>query len=59
MTTWLPGSEVPDYILTKPSNLNVYSKSITTSEPAYLKEILKSDMGCVDWAACTVNYFKD
>ncbi len=54
MATWLPGSEVPNYTLTKPSGLNIYSRSTSTKLPETLDDLLSSNMGCVNWAACTV-----
>lgn len=55
MATWLPGSKVPNYILSAPNNppLNVLQNSTTVESATYLDLLLKRDMGCVQWAACT------
>jgi len=54
MTTWLPGATVPNYTLTKPNGLNIYSRSSSTNAPVTLNNLLSPNMGCVNWAACTV-----
>ncbi|WP_157496560.1 putative adhesin [Hahella ganghwensis] len=53
MATWLPGAEIPNYTLSKPTDLNIYSRSTSTAKATNLDKILSPDMGCVDWAACT------
>ncbi|UUD62382.1 DUF637 domain-containing protein [Pseudomonas seleniipraecipitans] len=55
MATWLPGSKVPNYILSAPNNppLNILENSTTVESATHLDLLLKRDMGCVQWAACT------
>jgi len=56
MTTWLPGSKVPNYTLSAPTSppLKIYQNSTTVETRTYLDDLLDQNMGCVDWAACTV-----
>ena len=55
MATWLPGGKVPNYILSAPNNppLNILENSTTVESATHLDLLLKRDMGCVQWAACT------
>jgi hypothetical protein len=53
MTTWLPGSTVPNYTLKAPTGLNIHLNSVTVVDATSLKEILSPNMGNVCWAACT------
>ena len=55
MTSWLEGSEVPNYTLSLPNDLHIFSKSISTRAET-LKNLIEPDMGCVNWAACTYNF---
>ncbi len=57
--TYLPGSEVPNYVLTEPDNpffvnpVHPLQNSITVTKPTPLSDLLQPNMGCVNWAACT------
>lgn len=55
MTSWLEGSDVPNYTLSKPKKLTIYSNSIS-AEAKTLKNLVEPNMGCVHWAACTENF---
>ena len=56
MTSWLPGSKVPNYTLSSPTNppLKIYQNSTTVESKTYLDQLLQPNMGCVQWAACTI-----
>lgn len=55
MTTWLPGAEIPNYILSAPINppLTILQNSSTVESRTALSTLVKPNMGCVQWAACT------
>jgi hypothetical protein len=53
MATYLPGAEVPNYTLRAPSRLTILQNSATVESRTYLDSLLKPNMGCVQWAACT------
>ncbi len=53
MTTWLPGSKIPNYRLSPPNTLNIYSNSVIVSESIHIEFLLKPNMGYRQWAACT------
>jgi RHS repeat-associated protein len=51
--THLSGSVIPNAILTKPSNLNIMSNSMTVLEETRIGELLNVNKGKrLDWAAC-------
>jgi YD repeat-containing protein len=54
MQTYLPGSEIPNLTLKPPIGLKTYNYSVTVDSPTNLSDLLKPNMGCVQWAACTV-----
>ncbi|MBP2161596.1 MULTISPECIES: putative adhesin [Asticcacaulis] len=54
MTTYLPGSTIPDYTLRAPNGLTIYRNSTTVGGSTPLSTILEPNLGCVSWAACTV-----
>jgi hypothetical protein len=58
MTTWLPGSKVPNYNLRAPTNppLTIFENSTSVESRTFLDQLLEPNMGCVQWAACT--FFK-
>jgi len=54
MASYLPGSEIPAYTLFRPDEkLIIFQNSHSVSSPTNLNQILKPNMGCVQWAACT------
>ncbi|WP_375335004.1 RHS repeat-associated core domain-containing protein [Gilliamella apicola] len=53
MRTWLPGEKIPNYILDVPRRLIIYRNSMVVAQPTELRVLLKPNMGCVQWAACT------
>ncbi len=55
MATWLPGSTVPNYRLRAPTNppLQILQNSTSVNSSTFLVQLLKQNMGCVQWAACT------
>ncbi|WP_363317664.1 putative adhesin [uncultured Erythrobacter sp.] len=55
MRTLLPGSSVPNYTLSSPSNpaLHILENSTTIHNQTLLSDLLGSGMGYVSWAACT------
>ncbi len=53
MTTYLPGSKVPDYTLVRPKGLAIMNESTTVDGPKRLSELLAPNTGHVNWAACT------
>jgi hypothetical protein len=54
MTTHLPGSSIPNYTLSAPDRLTIYRNSTTVAESTPLSNIIEPNMGCINWAACTV-----
>lgn len=48
-----PGQQVPPYVLHPTGTLNVEASSVTVQTPTFLQDILKPNMGVVDWAACS------
>ena len=54
MTTHLPGSVVPNYTLMPPTeSFTIMQNSTTVSTDTLLEDFLKSNQGCLVWAACT------
>ncbi|HBZ29200.1 MAG TPA: hypothetical protein DEO56_01155 [Nitrosomonas nitrosa] len=54
MATYLPGSQVPNYTLSRPTEeLRIYRNSSTFESDKSLNQLLRPNMGCVQWAACT------
>ncbi len=55
MTTWLPGSKVPNYTLSAPTNppLRIFQNSTSVESRTFLDQLLQPNMGCIQWAACT------
>jgi RHS repeat-associated protein len=53
VTTYGPGSVVPNYTLKPPTGLTVMSGSTTVDAPTQLSGLLQPGMGTVNWAACT------
>jgi hypothetical protein len=55
MTTWLPGSKVPNYTLSAPTNppLRIFQNSTSVESKTCLDQLLQPNMGCIQWAACT------
>lgn len=53
MATYLPGAEIPNYTLSAPSRLTILQNSATVESRGSLDSLLKPDIGCVQWAACT------
>lgn len=53
MMTHLPGAKIPNYTLHTPDNLDILSKSMTVESRTSLDQLLKPNMGSVQWAACT------
>lgn len=51
--TYGPGDVIPDYTLSPPDGLNILGNPTTVATPTPLSSLLKPDMGCVHWAACT------
>lgn len=57
--TYLPGAEMPNYILTAPDDpffvnpVSPLPNSTTVNQPTSLSDLLETNMGCVNWAACT------
>ncbi len=51
--TYLPGTEIPDYILKPPTNLNILENSVTVNTSTYLSQMVNAGQGNVIWAACT------
>lgn len=60
MVTWLPGKEIPNYQLFHPGAgskpIKIYENSTTIQSNMPLSNILKENQGCINWAACTINY---
>jgi hypothetical protein len=54
MATYLPGAKIPNYTLTAPNRLAIYSKSITVEDPTLLSDLINTYPGHIDWAACTI-----
>ena len=54
MTTYLPGATVPNYALSSPSGLVIYQNSATVGARTPLSNLMRPNIGCVQWAACTV-----
>ena len=52
--TFLPGAEIANYTLLAPNGLTVYRNSMTVEDATTLVDLLKANMGHVDWAACLV-----
>jgi len=54
MTSWLPGSHIPNLTLMAPTSprLTIYKNSISTFNDIKLDSLLKPHAGCVTWAAC-------
>lgn len=50
--TFGPGDRIPNWVLTPAEDLNIMSNSITVTEPTQLSNLLKPNMGQLDWAAC-------
>ena len=48
-----PGDKIENYTLDWPKGLTVHEKSVLVGEPTDLGELLKPNMGCKIWAACT------
>ncbi|WP_414201474.1 putative adhesin [Pseudomonas sp. F1_0610] len=49
------GDHIPNYTLNQPDEKIIYySNSRTVQDPTELYQILKPNMGCVVWAACTL-----
>ncbi|MET3722615.1 beta strand repeat-containing protein [Sphingomonas trueperi] len=53
MTTYLPGSTIPNYTLKTPDGLKIYKNSTTVGESTPLQSLLRPGMSCMIWAACT------
>jgi hypothetical protein len=49
---YFPGQEVPNYTLLPPTRLGIRTNSMTVDNATYLSDLLKPDMGNLDWAAC-------
>jgi len=60
MATWLSGSIMPNYMLRVPTNplLHIFQNSTSVESSTFLVQLLKLNMGCVQWAACTQFLFK-
>ena len=64
MQTYLPGSEIPDYVGLHPGihargkstlpPLRILENSITVKDPTRLSTMLQENQGCIVWAACTI-----
>ncbi len=50
--TYLPGAEIPNYLLKPPGGLNVMKNSMIVEKTTYMQFLLKPNMGKIDWAAC-------
>ncbi|MBK8802426.1 MAG: RHS repeat protein [Fibrobacteres bacterium] len=50
--TYLPGAEMPNYTLKAPTGLDIFRNSMTVENSTPLSQLLKSNMGHIDWAAC-------
>lgn len=50
--TIVPGQTMPDQFIGPPHDLRIATGSVTVSEPTFLSEILKPNMGCVYLATC-------
>ena len=53
MRVCLPGDKIENYTLDWPKNLTVYENSTMVGQPTDLGDLLKPNMGCKIWAACT------
>jgi hypothetical protein len=51
-TTYLPGTEIPNLLLSPGSDLTLLPNSMTEQEWTPLSELLQPNMGNVCWAAC-------
>jgi hypothetical protein len=51
--TYNPGDQMPDYILSEPTNLNIMGNPTTVTQDTRLSDLVQPNMGCVKWAACT------
>jgi hypothetical protein len=56
MASYLPGAKVPNYQLSAPTNppLIILENSTSVQTGTYLDQLLKPQMGCVQWAACAI-----
>lgn len=54
MATYIGGAEVPNYALRAPSGLHILRNSSTVENRTLLCDLLKPNMGNVQWAACTI-----
>jgi hypothetical protein len=52
--SYLPGSTIPNYTLKAPDKLTIFSNSKTVQDATPLSDLLQPNMGCLDWAACTL-----
>jgi RHS repeat-associated protein len=50
--SYLSGSQAPNLTLSPPEGLNIQGNPTTVSTPTNLDQLLKPDMGNVQWAAC-------
>lgn len=51
--TFGPGSEMPNLVLYPNVTATMYVESITVGESTVIGDLLKPNMGCMFWAACT------
>ncbi len=54
--TYLPGAEIPDYVVHPGDDLGLLPGSITVDTPTPLSDLLKPNMGCMNLATCTGIY---
>lgn len=50
--TYYPGEEVPNYTLEPPDGLNIMGTTNTVDRPTQISDLLRPNMGNVDFAAC-------
>jgi RHS repeat-associated protein len=54
--TFGPGAQVPNYILSPPTGLNIMGTPVTVTQPTRLSDMLRPNLGNVHWAACREVY---
>jgi hypothetical protein len=53
--SYLPGAEIPDLVLHPPDDaIFVLENSITVTRPTQVWQLLRADMGHMQWSACLV-----
>lgn len=52
--SYLPGAEIPDLILHPPDGIFVMKNSITVTRPTQVWQLLRPNMGHMQWSACLI-----